>query len=196
MARPFFKRAFRSFLPETVERSTYVLATSLLLMLFFLGWTPLPLVVWNAGVNPLGFALEMLSYVGWALVVVGTFQFEHLEFLGLRQVLCHLRGEELPLARFDVPFLYRWVRHPIHAGFLLAFWSTSWMTVGHLLFAVCTTAYVLCAVRLEERDLASEHGTTGPTRRACRCCWPSRRPLRLAQRRPAQAPPVRRSRAS
>lgn len=157
MARPAFKRLWRRFLPAAIERSTYVLASSVSLMLLFLLWNPIPIEVWNLGVNPLGFAFEMLPFVGWALALAGTFQLDHLEFFGIKQVLCHVRGDELPPTRFQTPFLYRWVRHPIHLGFLTAFWATPRMTLGHLLFAALTTTYVLVAIRLEERDLLRFH---------------------------------------
>jgi protein-S-isoprenylcysteine O-methyltransferase Ste14 len=157
MARPGFKRAWTRILPPAMERSTFVLASSLLLMLLFLFWTPIPGEVWNVGVNPVGFAFEMLSYVGWAIVLVATFQLDHFELFGLKQVFFHQRGEPLPAPRFEIPPLYRWVRHPIYLGFLLAFWSTPRMTLGHLLFAVLTTGYVLVAIRLEEGDLMRMH---------------------------------------
>lgn len=157
MARPAFKRAWTRLVPAAAERSTYVLLSSLLLMLVFLRWTPIPREVWDLGVHPLAFALEMLSFAGWGLALVGTFQLDHLELFGLKQVFCHARGETLRPPKFRTPFLYRWVRHPIHLGFLLAFWATPRMTLGHLLLAGFMTVFVLFAVRLEERDLARAH---------------------------------------
>jgi steroid 5-alpha reductase family enzyme len=123
-------------------------------MLLFGRWTPLPFALWDFSLHPLGFLVEMLSYAGWALVLLSTFQLDHFELFGLKQVFFHARGEELPPPRFRTPFLYRWVRHPLYLGFILAFWATPRMTLGHLLFAGLTTGYILVAIRLEERDLA------------------------------------------
>lgn len=153
MARQGFKRAWTRIIPPVIERSTFVLASSLCLMLIFGRWTPIPTVLWDFGLHPLGFVVEMLSYAGWALVLLGTFQIDHFELFGLKQVIFHARGEELPPPRFKTPFLYRWVRHPIYLGFILAFCATPRMTVGHLLFAAATTGYIVFAIRLEERDL-------------------------------------------
>ena len=158
MARPAFKRAWTRLVPSPAERSTYVLVSSVLLMVLFGRWTPIPREVWDLGVHPLAFVLEMLSFAGWGLVIVAASQMNHLELLGLAQVLRHVRGEPPPPAKFRTPFLYRWVRHPVHLGFLVAFWSTPRMTLGHLLFAAAMTGYVLVAVRFEERDLAGVHG--------------------------------------
>lgn len=195
MARPAFKRLWRRLLPAAIERSTYVLVSSVCLMLLFLRWNPIPLEVWNVGVNPLGFALEMLPFVGWALALAGTFQLDHLEFFGVRQVLHHAHGEELPPARFQTPFLYRWVRHPIQLGFLLAFWSTPRMTLGHLLFAGLMTGYILFALRLEERDLAHRHFQYRAYQTRVPMLFPSRAPLRLERPGTEPKPPLPRPRA-
>src|SRR5688572_19479124 len=158
MARPGFKRAWTQLVPPAAERSTYVLVSSVLLMVLFGRWTPIPLEVWDLGVHPLTFGLEMLSFAGWGFVVVAASQLNHLELLGLAQVLRHVHAEPAPPPKFRTPFLYRHVRHPVHLGFLVAFWATPRMTLGHLLFAVAMTAYVLVAVRYEEHDLARVHG--------------------------------------
>lgn len=177
MARPAFKRAWTRIVPPAAERSTYVLVSSLCLMLLFGRWTPLPFAVWDLGLHPLGFALEMLSLAGWALVLLSTFQIDHFELFGLKQVFLHARGESLPPPKFRVPFLYRWVRHPIYLGFLLAFWATPRMTLGHLLFAALTTGYVLVAIRLEERDLARAHWQYRGYQSRVPMLFPVQRPL-------------------
>jgi len=177
MARPAFKRVWTRIVPAVIERSTYVLVSSLMLMLLFGRWTPIPFVVWDLGLNPLGFALEMLSFAGWALVLLGTIQIGHFELFGLKQVFLHARGEELPPPKFRVPFLYRWVRHPIYLGFLLAFWSTPRMTLGHLLFAALTSGYVLVAIRLEESDLARAHWQYRGYQSRVPMLFPVQRPL-------------------
>jgi len=177
MARPAFKRVWTRIIPPPAERSTYVLAASLCLMLLFGRWTPIPVVIWDIGLHPLGFALEMLSFAGWALVLLSTFQIDHFELFGLKQVFLHARGEELPPPKFRVPFLYRWVRHPIYLGFLLAFWATPRMTLGHVLFAALTTGYVLVAIRLEERDLARMHWEYRGYQARVPMLFPVQRPL-------------------
>jgi protein-S-isoprenylcysteine O-methyltransferase Ste14 len=154
-----------------------VLASSLLLFLLFLRWTPIPGVVWNVGVNAAGFVLEMLSYVGWVIVLAATFQLDHFELFGLKQVWLHVRGEPLPEPSFQVPYFYRWVRHPIYFGFVLAFWCTPRMTLGHLLFAVLTSGYMMVAVRLEERDLVLVHPEYRRYRERVPMLFPLRAPL-------------------
>jgi len=172
MARPVFKREWTRIVPPAAERSTYVLVSSLTLMLVFARWKPIPTVLFDLDANALGFLLEILSYVGWAIVLVSTFQIDHFELFGLKQVYLHARGEELPRPTFHTPFLYRYVRHPIYAGFLLAFWSTPRMTLGHLLFAVMTTAYILVAIRLEENDLSNMHWEYRSYRTRVPMLWP------------------------
>jgi methanethiol S-methyltransferase len=157
MARPAFKRWWTRIIPEPAERSTYVLASSLALLLLFWLWQPIGLVVWTIE-NPAGIALAYsLFAAGWLIVLVTTFLINHFDLFGLRQVWIHLRGQEYRPLRFVTPWPYRQVRHPLYVGWLLAFWATPTMTAAHLAFALLTTAYILIAIQLEERDLADQH---------------------------------------
>jgi len=157
MARPAFKRMWTRIVPEPVERSTYVLASSLALILLFWLWQPLGGVVWNVD-NAVGRALLHVGFAfGWLLVLVTTFLINHFDLFGLRQVWLHLRGRPYTLLTFGTPGPYRLVRHPLYVGWLFAFWSTPTMTATHLLFAVMTTAYILIAIRFEEGDLVAAH---------------------------------------
>lgn len=158
MARPAFKTWWCRWVPVAAERSTYVLVSSLLLALLFWQWRPLPGVVWEVGAPAGQMALWALFWAGWACVVASTFMIDHFDLFGLRQVTLHLRGREYAPIGFKTPFLYRYMRHPIMTGFLLAFWATPRMSVGHLLFALATTGYVLIGVLLEERDLLRYYG--------------------------------------
>ena len=157
MARPAFKRMWTRIVPDPVERSTYVLASSLALLLLFWLWRPLGGVVWDVQ-HAVGRALLHAGFVfGWGLVLVSTFLINHFDLFGLRQVWLHFRGRAYSALPFRTPGPYRLVRHPLYVGWLFAFWSTPTMTVTHLLFAVMTTAYILVAIRLEERDLVAAH---------------------------------------
>ena len=157
MARPAFKQLLTRVVSPAAERSTYVLASSLALVALFGLWRPLGGVVWEVQ-HTVGRALLYGGFAaGWALVLVTTFVINHFDLFGLRQAWQHFRGEQQEPLRFVTPFLYRVVRHPLYVGWLLAFWSTPTMTVTHLLFAAVTTAYILVAIQLEERDLMDAH---------------------------------------
>ena len=157
MARPAFKRLLTHVIPAASERSTYVLASSVALLLLFWQWRPLGGVVWDVH-NIIGRTLLYGAYgFGWLLVLVATVVINHFDLFGLRQVWRHLLGQPQQQLRFATPILYRIVRHPLYVGWLFAFWSAPTMTVTHLFFAVMTTAYILIAIQFEERDLMREH---------------------------------------
>ncbi len=158
MARRGFKRMWTKLVPEPIERSTYVLAASSCLIVMFCFWRPIPQTLWS--VPSLDTALVGVSLLGWSIVLVGTFLINHFDLFGLRQVHFAARGRERPPHRFRTPALYRIVRHPIYLGFIIAFWATPTMTIGHLLFAIATLGYILIGSRLEERDLVHEYGDT------------------------------------
>lgn len=157
MARPAFKRWWTRWVPESAERSTYVLFSSLALIVLFIFWQPLGGVIWDVR-NPAGqVALYALFLFGWSLVLVATFLINHFDLFGLRQVWLQLIGKPYQPLAFVTPGPYRVVRHPLYVGWLFAFWATPLMTVTHLVFALVTTAYILFAVRLEERDLVAAY---------------------------------------
>ena len=158
MARPAFKRALTRVIPEAAERSTYVLMSSLALVLVFLFWAPMGGVIWDVQ-NAIGATLLRLGFAfGWLTVLVTTFLINHFDLFGLRQVWLFFRQRPYVALKFVTPGPYKRVRHPLYIGWLFAFWCTPHMTLAHLVFALLTTAYILIAIRLEERDLVAFHG--------------------------------------
>lgn len=185
MARPGFKRWWTRVVPEPIERPTYVLASSLALIALYALWRPLPGVVWEVESPLAAGALQALFFVGVGLVLYATLLIDHLELFGVRQVLRHWRGAERPRSRFTTPSLYRFVRHPLYVGWFVTFWAAPVMTWGHLLLAAGVTAYILVAVRMEERDLVAE---LGPAYASYRETTPRFLPrLRRHPARPARA---------
>ncbi len=158
MARKEFKQWSAQFVPASVERNTYVLVSSLVLILMYWQWRAIPAVVWQVTNQGLAQALLGLSLVGWLIVLLGTFLINHFELFGLQQVTNNLTGRTVPAPKFVTPFFYKVVRHPIYVGFLIAFWATPIMTMGHLLFSIMTTGYIIIGTLLEERDLIATFG--------------------------------------
>jgi methanethiol S-methyltransferase len=158
MARPWFKGWWTRFVPAPAERSTYVLFSSVALLLLFAFWQPMGSLIWKVENAVARTTLHALGAFGWLLVLVTTFLINHFDLFGLRQVWLHFRGREYTALRFVTPGPYRVVRHPLYVGWICAFWGTPTMTVAHLFFAVATTTYILLAIRWEERDLVAHHG--------------------------------------
>jgi protein-S-isoprenylcysteine O-methyltransferase Ste14 len=159
MARPAFKRWWTTIVPASCERSTYVLISSLLLLLIFWQWRPIITTVWHVEGAP-AILLTAICWIGWLIALTSSYLIDHFELFGLRQVFAALRGTMVRVLPFKTPLLYQVVRHPLMLGFLLAFWATPHMTAGHLLFAVLNTGYIVIGVRLEERDLVANFGAS------------------------------------
>ena len=160
MARPGFKKAWTQIVPKPIERSVYVLFASSALILLFWQWRPMTGVIWNVENSVGRIVLYATFVIGWAIVLLSTFMINHFDLFGLRQVYYHSRNTDAPDLPFQTRAFYKVVRHPIMLGFIIAFWATPLMTVGHLLFAAVTTAYILVAIQFEERDLVKNHGET------------------------------------
>jgi len=158
MARSGFKKWWTKIVPSPAERSTFVLLASLLLLLLYWQWRPLTGVVWDVQNSALQTILWLIFWSGWGIVLLATFMVNHFDLFGLRQVYLYLKGKEYTPVGFRKPAFYKFVRHPIMLGFIIAFWATPKMTVGHLIFALATTAYILIALQLEEKDLIAYHG--------------------------------------
>lgn len=158
MARPGFKKWWTKFVPEPIERSTYVLFASLLLLLLFWKWEPMGGVIWSVENESTILFLNILSFAGWIMVLISTFLINHFDLFGLRQVYFYLAGKEFSGYKFSTPLFYKFVRHPLYLGFIIAFWATPTMSAAHLLFAIGTTAYILLAIQFEEKDLTNAYG--------------------------------------
>jgi len=158
MARQPFKQWLTRYVPASMERSTYVLLASLTLMLLFWQWQPIPAVIWQVGHPSIAAALTGVSLAGWLIVLTSTFLINHFELFGMQQVTNNLVGRETPAPRFRSPLYYKFVRHPLYLGLIIAFWAAPTMTAGHLLFAAVTTGYILIGISLEERDLIALFG--------------------------------------
>jgi len=158
MARPYFKRWLTQFIPASAERSTYVLFSSLALILLFIFWEPIGGMVWEVTDPAWRVVLYSMFAFGWGLVLVSTFLINHFDLFGLRQIWLQLRGKPYTALRFGTPGPYKLIRHPLYLGWFFAFWATPTMSVTHLVFAFATTAYILIAIQLEERDLVDALG--------------------------------------
>jgi methanethiol S-methyltransferase len=158
MARPAFKRWWTQFIPESIERSTYVLLASLCLILLFLKWEPMGIIVWQVESEGIQFLLQFFCLMGFGIVLVSTFLINHFDLFGLRQVWLQFMDVKYQSLPFRTPFFYKYVRHPLYLGFMIAFWATPTMTAAHLIFAIMTTGYMLTAIQFEENDLIKHFG--------------------------------------
>ena len=158
MARKGFKAWWTKIVPPAVERSTYVLAASLVLGGLCWHWRPIDGDVWSVQDPWAVTAIQAVFWLGWGILLLATFLINHFELFGLRQVYAQMVGSQIPVQEFHTPFLYKYVRHPIYLGFIMAFWATPEMTYGHLLFAIGGTGYILVGIWFEERDLVAHFG--------------------------------------
>jgi protein-S-isoprenylcysteine O-methyltransferase Ste14 len=158
MARPAFKRWWTRFVPEPIERSTYVLLASLCLIALFWYWQPMGGIIWQVESAWLTLSLQALCLIGFGIVLLSTFLINHFDLFGLRQVWFFIRDKKYENLPFRTPFFYAYVRHPLYLGFMIAFWATPFMTAAHLFFAVMTTLYMLTAIQFEENDLVRHFG--------------------------------------
>jgi protein-S-isoprenylcysteine O-methyltransferase Ste14 len=158
MARPAFKARWTRIVPPPAERSVYVLAASIALMILFIGWHPIPQIVWNVSNSAVKAIIWAIFWIGWATVLISTFLINHFELFGLQQAWFNMRGREAEKPELRQPMFYRWIAHPLYAGFFLAFWAAPEMTLGHLLLALGVSIYMLIAIRYEERDLTDLFG--------------------------------------
>jgi methanethiol S-methyltransferase len=158
MARPAFKAKWTRIVPPPAERSVYVLAASIALMIMFIGWHPIDQIVWNVTNPAAQTIIWAVFWIGWATVLISTFLINHFELFGLQQAWFNMRGHQAEKPELRQPMFYRWVAHPLYAGFFLAFWAAPEMTLGHLLLAAGVSVYMLIAIRYEERDLTDLFG--------------------------------------
>ncbi len=184
MARPTFKRWWTKLVPVPIERATYVLVSNLFMVLLLWQWSPMPSVIWDVQAPAAQVVLWALFGLGWLLIFIASLLINHFDLFGTRQVWLYLRGQEYTPPIFGTPALYKMVRHPIYVGWLLAFWVTPTMTVGHLVFSVGTTVYILIAIQLEERNLTELHPEYDAYRRRVPMLIPFMKP-RLAVASPA-----------
>lgn len=175
MARPAFKQWWTSIIPKAAERSTYVLFSCLALLALFVFWQPMGGLVWQVSNEAGKTALYALYAFGWVLLFASTFFINHFDLMGLRQIWLHVRGNEYTELPFATPVLYRIVRHPLYVGWFCIFWATPTMSMAHLVFALATTAYILMAIRWEERDLVAAHPEYAEYRRRVPMLIPGRR---------------------
>ncbi len=158
MARDGFKKWWTNIVPRHIERSTYVLLSSVILILLYWQWRPLPETIWVVEAGAGYFLLETLFWIGWGIVFLSTFMINHFDLFGLRQVYLHLKKKEVTPLEFQKSGLYKYVRHPLMLGFIIAFWATPHMTLGHLIFSIATTGYIFVGIWFEEKDLIRYHG--------------------------------------